>query len=237
MSIATAGDDRAECPSEEARVRLERLVAERVPCGRREAQALIRRGRVRLDGIVERSPAAQVPAGAAVTLDDRVLEAAPLLVAYHKPVGVQCTVGDPLDRPNLRDTVGDWLALGLHPVGRLDADSEGLLLLCSDGALTQRLLHPKHGVRKIYEATVDGEPPADLGALLAAGVETSIGVFPAELVGIEGHKVTLAVTEGKHRMVRRILNNLGLPVVRLVRLQFGEHRLLDLEPGAVRVLA
>lgn len=217
-------------------MRLERLVAERGPCARREAQQAIRRGRVRVDGELERSPACQVAETAKVTLDGRPLEVAPLLVAYHKPAGVQCTVGDPLDRPNLADVVANWLALGLHPVGRLDADSEGLLLLCRDGALTQRLLHPKHGVRKIYRATVEGVPPEGLGALLAAGVETSIGVFPAELLDVDGHQITLAVTEGKHRMVRRILNNIGLPVVRLLRLQMGEHTLGDLAPGETRVL-
>ncbi|MCB9695110.1 MAG: hypothetical protein H6736_25170, partial [Alphaproteobacteria bacterium] len=85
-------------------------------------------------------------------------------------------------------------------------------------------------------ATVEGTPPDDLGARLAAGVSTALGEHVAELLGVEGQEVTLAVQEGKHRMVRRMLANLGLPVVRLLRVRFGDVELADLPPGAYRIV-
>ncbi|MCA9572138.1 MAG: rRNA pseudouridine synthase [Myxococcales bacterium] len=217
-------------------MRLDRLVAERGGLSRKDARDAVKRGRVEVDGEPVTDPGRSVPEGGRVTLDGRVLDVPPELVAFHKPPGVQCTVGDPRGRTNLEDVAGDLLAMGLHPVGRLDADSEGLLLFSRDGALTQRLLHPRHGVRKVYVATVEGTPPDDLGARLAAGVSTALGEHVAELLGVEGQEVTLAVQEGKHRMVRRMLANLGLPVVRLLRVRFGDVELGDLPPGGHRYL-
>lgn len=219
-----------------SRTRLEKLVAERTGASRREARTWIRRGRIAVDGEPARDPSASVGSTVDLSLDGEVLAAPPTLVAFHKPPGIQCTVGDPHGRANLTDIASDLLTLGLHPVGRLDADSEGLLLFSRDGALTQRLLHPKHGVRKVYVATVDAPPPPDLQALLAAGVDTAAGTHTAELLDVQGHDVTLAVHEGKHRMVRRMLANLGLPVTRLVRIRFGDVELLDLPPCAHRVV-
>lgn len=217
-------------------MRLERKVAEYLGCPRKEARRSIHRGDVTVDGEVVRAPAHRLAPGAEVTVGGEVVRPPPRLVAYHKPPGVQCTVGDPHGRTSLRDTVGAWLDRGLHPVGRLDADSEGLLLLSSDGALTQRLLHPKHGTRKLYEVTVEGQVPPDLAHRLASGVETSTGAHTAELVAVDGQVLRVAVQEGKHRMVRRMLANLGLPVTRLVRLAMGNIELGDLEPGTTRVL-
>jgi len=217
-------------------VRLERLVAERLGCTRREARRRVRQGDVQVQGEVVVDPAHRVGPEDVLEVGGTVAAGPPRLVAYHKPPGVQCTVGDPHGRPSLREAVGEWLDRGLHPVGRLDADSEGLLLLSSDGQLTQRLLHPKHGTRKVYEATVEGAVRADLGARLAGGVETATGSHAAELLGVDGQVVRLAVHEGKHRMVRRMLANLGHPVVRLVRLQMGSHELGDLAPGATRIV-
>ena len=217
-------------------MRLDRFIAERAHATRRDAAAWVRRGRVAVNGEVCCDPGAHVAVDASVDLDGEALLAPPDLVAFHKPVGVQCTVGDPRGRSNLQDVARDVLGAGLHPVGRLDADSEGLLLFARDGRLTQRLLHPKHGVRKVYVATVEGDIPRSLADDLAAGVPTADGVHTAELVAVSGQDVTLAVQEGKHRMVRRMLANLGLPVARLVRVQFGAVTLGDLPPGAWRVV-
>jgi len=216
-------------------MRLERLVARRLGVVRRQARRYIRAGRVSIDGQTARDPALRVGAEAELEVDGEPLAPAPRLVAYHKPVGVHCTVGDPLGRRSLEDVAGQWLRLGLHPVGRLDADSEGLLLLCGDGALTQRLLHPKHGTPKRYEAVVQADPPGDLASRLAAGVSTAAGTHTAELVSVSERTITLVVREGKHRMVRRMLANIGLPVVRLRRLAMGPYELGDLAPGAFRV--
>jgi len=216
-------------------MRLERLVAKRLGVPRKEARRSIRSGRVMVGGTPVKDPAHTVRGDEALEIDGTRCDPAPRVVAYHKPPGVLSTVGDPQGRPSLREVAAEWLALGLHPVGRLDADSEGLLLLCSDGALTQRLLHPKHGVAKRYDAWVEGEIPSDLAEQLAAGVRTALGVHAAELVEVDAGRVQLVVREGKHRMVRRMLANLGLPVVRLRRLAMGPYELGDLAVGGFRV--
>jgi pseudouridine synthase len=193
-----------------------------------------------VDGQVLTEPAAQIREGADLHLDGEPLPLPLMGAAFHKPPGVQCTVGDPLGRTSLQETAAPLLEAGLHPVGRLDADSEGLLLFLADGRQTQHLLHPKHAVEKLYEATVTGPIPEDLDEQLAAGVPTALGVFPARLVDVQtdadGGVVTLGVTEGKHRMVRRMLANLGLPVQRLVRRRLGGVVLGDLPSGAWRPL-
>ena len=216
-------------------MRLEKVVANQSGLSRREARQAIRCGRVSVDERVVREPALAVGSSDSVLLDGALLGAPPLLVLCNKPVGVQCVVGDPGGRPDLRSVVSHWLQRGLHPVGRLDADTSGLLPLSADGALTQRLLHPRHGVQKTYRACVEGVvQPGALADRLAAGVETALGVHTAVLEGVAGTEVTLSVTEGKHRMVRRMLANVGHPVVALKRLSFGALRLDALEPGAHR---
>lgn len=210
------------------KLRLDKLLSDRSPLSRAEAVLAIRRGRVQVAGETLWDPSAKVDPAAALTLDDAPLTEPPAFALFHKALDVQCTVGDPLGRINLSDVAGELLTMGLHPVGRLDADTSGLLLFSRDGALTQRLLHPRHEVRKVYEATVEGRPTADLTARLAEGVAISDGIVTGEVRQIEGAVVTLAVSEGKHRMVRRMLNNAGFPVVALRRLAFGPCALGDL---------
>jgi pseudouridine synthase len=143
-----------------------------------------------------------------------------LVAAYHKPLGVVSSMRDDHGRPDLSAVLPQpWQKL-LHPVGRLDADTTGLLLFCRDGDLTHRLLHPKYVVEREYVALVDGAiDAAALGAKLRAGVETvedgETLVVQAELLGVDGQSVRLVVTEGKYRMVRRILANCGHPVIEL----------------------
>lgn len=221
-------------------MRLEKDLARRSGISRKQARTWIRRGHVTVDGAVVRDPAHRVGERVDLTLDGRPLSLPPVAAAFHKPVGVQCTVGDPLGRRSLQEEAAELLTFGLHPVGRLDADSEGLLLFLADGQTTQRLLHPKRGVPKRYEAWVDGRIPDDLAERLDAGVATADGVFRAELNAVEptdgGGMVTLSVTEGKYRMVRRILANVDLPVKRLVRRAFGPVELGELPAGSWREL-
>lgn len=142
-------------------------------------------------------------------------------------------MGDPLNRTSLAEvTPPEWRRMGLHPVGRLDADTTGLLLFSSDGKLTQRLLHPKNEISREYEARVEGDASdPTLAERLAAGVETSEGTFPAMLLEQSEERVRLSVTEGKYRMVRRILANCGHPVTALHRVRYGEVRLGELGIG------
>jgi 23S rRNA pseudouridine2605 synthase len=216
-------------------LRLERIISNRGSSSRSEASALIKQGRVRVEGLVVRSPSQKFPENSTVTVDGKQIDEVPLLVAFNKPLNVLSTMGDPSGRPSLVDLIPEsWVRMGLHPVGRLDADTTGLLLFSSDGQLTQRLLHPSGGVEREYIARVEGDAMrTELTALLAAGVETSEGAFPAKLLEQKENEVRLIVTEGKYRMVRRILANVGLPVLDLHRARYGHVILseLDLSPG------
>ena len=215
--------------------RLDRIVSNASPLSRKDARIAIRRKRVAIDGEVCTQASTTFPDDARVTLDGEPLdEAPPPLLVWHKPIGVVCTTRDPWGRRSLATEAVALLSQGLHPVGRLDAETDGLLLFAYDGALTQRLLHPRRAIRRVYAATVEGEPGEPLTQALAGGVATAQGVFTAEVLPIEGPAVTLAVTEGKHRMVRRLLANAGHPVSTLRRLSYGPIELGDLEPGASR---
>lgn len=199
------------------------------------ARDAIRAGRVAVDDAVETDPSRSVDPASTVSLDGAPLAEPPWFALFHKPTDVQSSLGDPWGRPHLGIVAADLVALGLHPVGRLDADTTGLLPFCADGAVTQHLLHPRHGVEKVYVARVEGTPGKALVDALAAGVLTSEGFHTARVESIEGSTVTLAVAEGKHRMVRRMLANVGHPVIALRRIAFGALRLGDLEPGAWRL--
>ena len=229
-------------------VRLDKFLKDAgVAESRAAATKLIKQGRVSIDGARARQVGLKIEKTAAVVVDDAPV-AAPsetLLWCYHKPAGVHSTVSDDRGRPDLSPV----LPVRAHPVGRLDADTSGLLLFSSDGQLTHRLLSPRHGVAKEYVADCafgDDAPDAlrggDAGpwltARLAAGVETALGVHPADCLDVssarpDGLTVRLVVREGKHRMVRRMLANCGLPVVALRRERFGDVWLGDLPPGAV----
>jgi 23S rRNA pseudouridine2605 synthase len=160
--------------------------------------------------------------------------------AFHKPVGVVTTMGDPQGRPDLRSFLP---AEGprIFPVGRLDRDSEGLLLLTNDGELAHRLLHPSFGVEKEYLAEVEGRPDARDTARLRSGIDLDDGravATEARVIDARGGRgaLRLVLTEGRKREVRRMLAAIDLPVVRLVRLRVGPIRLGRMAPGDLREL-
>mmetsp|Transcript_21465 Transcript_21465/g.69091 ORF Transcript_21465/g.69091 Transcript_21465/m.69091 type:complete len:270 (-) Transcript_21465:8-817(-) len=227
-------------------VRLDRYLVQTGSAGSRTASAaLVKSGRVQVDGKVVRSGKAKVFDASVVEVDGDVVSAfVPLLCAYHKPLDVHSTTRDHRGRADLSTALAEapptWRR-ALHPVGRLDADTTGLLLWSSKGDLTHRLLHPRRRVEKEYVAHCD-VPASDRGAFLAtlrdrlaSGVATATGVHAADLLdAAEANdlvQVRLVVTEGKHRMVRRILANLGAPVVHLRRDRVGPVRLGDLAEG------
>lgn len=220
------------------RQRLDKRLSALSGLSRADAGRWVRAGRVQVDGEVARDAGASVPADARLAVDGLELVPAPeppRLALFHKPLGVLATVGDDHGRTSLDSVARELLDLGLHPVGRLDADTDGLLLFSADGALTQRLLHPRRAIPRTYLATVEGSPGEALRAALAAGVRTADGVFGGEVLSIEGDQVTVRVTEGKHRMVRRMLANAGHGVVALRRLAYGPFVLGDLAVGAWRL--
>jgi 23S rRNA pseudouridine2605 synthase len=215
-------------------MRLDRRLVELGLGSRSEVTLLARRGRVTVDGDVVRDGATHVGPAAVISVDGVEVDDPPTLVAWHKPVGVLSTLGDPWGRAHLGTAVPTEAGTGWHPVGRLDLDTSGLLLLSRDGALTQHLLHPRRAIEREYLATVEPAPGPDLAARLAAGVETAAGTFPAELRAVDGAVIRLVVREGKHRMVRRILANVGHPVVALHRVRYGVVTVDGLAEGEVR---
>lgn len=215
-------------------MRLDKLLVERGVGTRREVTRRIAAGGVSRAGVVLDDPGADLPEDAVLDVDGEPCGPLPPLLAWHKPAGVLSTVRDPWGREGLDSVLpAAWDGL-YHPVGRLDADTSGLLLFARDGALTQWLLHPRRAIPRTYVATVEVDPPDDLAALLAAGVETGEGVFTADVRGVSGREVTLTVVEGKHRMVRRMLHNAGASVAELRRVAYGPVELGELGVGEIR---
>jgi 23S rRNA pseudouridine2605 synthase len=220
--------------------RLNRYLA---ACGlgsRRGVEELISAGRVTIDGVVATSPGERVGEGAQVAVDGR--PTAPDEHAYvllHKPADVVTTVRDTHGRQTVIDLVG--ADRRLFPVGRLDAGTTGLLLLTNDGELAARLMHPRHGVEKTYEATVVGAVTAETAARLAAGVELDgRRTAPARVrvLRASGRQsvVELVLHEGRKRQVRRMCEAVGHHVLSLHRSAYAGLRLGTLPPGASRPL-
>jgi 23S rRNA pseudouridine2605 synthase len=199
-------------------------------------------GRVRVNGAVVTTLGATVnPAEDTVELDGRRVELeAPRWVAYHKPAGVLTTRDDPQGRPTVYDGLPSELAT-LKYLGRLDMDTEGLLLLSNRGDLMHRLLHPSNRVEREYEAQVVGVPGAETLARLTRGVALADGPARARRARVvrtmgPGALVRLVLLEGRKREVRRLWEAVGHPVRRLVRLRFGPVTLGSLAPGEWRDL-
>jgi 23S rRNA pseudouridine2605 synthase len=182
------------------------------------------------------------PARAVVKVDGQRLAVAPGLVylALNKPAGVISAMSAPTGRRCVGDLVADRPERLFH-VGRLDADTEGLLLLTNDGELAHRLAHPSYEVSKVYLAEVEGRPDRDALRRLRSGVLLDDGTARVDALTVVqqlAHRTQLELTlhEGRNRIVRRLLEAVGHPVVRLVRLQVGPVRLAGLKPGHVRLL-
>lgn len=201
---------------------------------RRKAEALIEAGRVTIDGETA-ALGARVPEGADVRLDGRPVrpEGAVTVYLLNKPPGVVATAHDPQGRPTVMDLVPS--VPGLHTVGRLDLDSEGLLLLTTDGDLTMRLTHPRYGHRKRYRVWCrEGAVPDEALARLRSGVELDDGPAAADVARAASGGCVIELHEGRNRQVRRMLRAVGFEVRRLVRTRHGGVSLGNLEPGAWR---
>lgn len=220
-------------------MRLAKHLAHSGVASRRASEALIAQGRVTVGGQVVRDPARDVTAAEAIAVDGRPLAGfeAPAVYALNKPVGVLSTASDPHGRP----TVVQLLAhesRRLYPVGRLDLDSEGLLLLTNDGQLAHLLTHPRFEVPKTYRAWVSGGP-VGVRALhaLRDGVVLKDGpTTPAEVRALDPDRIGITIREGRNRQVRRMCDAVGHPVTRLQRVRFGPLALGDLAQGAHRTL-
>jgi 23S rRNA pseudouridine2605 synthase len=219
-------------------MRLAKYIASAGVASRRASEELIRAGRVTVGGAPVRDPARDVGDGDEVAVDgERVdTDQARVVYALNKPAGVVCTARDPQGRP----TVVSLLPAGarLYPVGRLDIDTTGLILLTNDGELAHRLTHPKFEVEKTYRAVV-ANPPLRERALQALrdGVQLEDGrTTPARVKRVAADTLEITIHEGRKRQVRRMCESVGHPVRRLQRIRFGSLELGELKPGAHRRL-
>ena len=216
-------------------MRLNAYLARAGVASRRGADELIRAGRVRVNG--ERAGLATlVGASDTVEVDGRpVAPEAPAYVLLHKPPGVVTTARDPHGRPTVVELVAHRRRI--VPVGRLDADTSGALLLTNDGQLAHRLMHPRYEVEKVYEADVLGDPSEAALRRLAEGVELEDGrTAPARVRRIAPSTLELALHEGRKHQVKRMCAAVGHPVLRLHRREYAGLTVDDLKPGEWREL-
>lgn len=223
-------------------VRLQKLLAAAGVGSRRVCENLISDGRVEVDGTIVTELGVRIRADQTVHVDGvKVqLDESRVYFAFNKPLGVVTTMNDELGRLNVGDYVGNRSERLFH-VGRLDADTEGLLLLTNDGDLAHRLQHPQYGVLKTYLAQIPGPVPRDLGKRLREGVQLDDGpanVDSFKVVDSQPGKALVEVVlhEGRKHIVRRLLDAVGHPVLSLVRTQVGPIYLGDTKPGKMRKL-
>lgn len=232
--------------SDDEGVRLQKVLSQAGIASRRVAEKMIRDGRVEVDGLIVTELGTRVDPqnsvirvdGARITVDDERV-----YLAINKPRGMHSTMSDDRGRPCVGDLVEHRVRgnKSLFHVGRLDADTEGLLLLTNDGELAHRLMHPSFEVPKTYLATVMGSVPKGLSNKLRAGVELDDGPVRVDdfavvdtVPGRSLVKVTLH--EGRKHIVRRLLAEVGFPVQELVRTDIGAVTLGEQRPGSIRVL-
>jgi 23S rRNA pseudouridine2605 synthase len=224
-------------------IRLQKVLAAAGVGSRRHCEELIGAGRVEVDGEVVRRFGARVdPQHQVIRVDGRRIPSSEdlIYVALNKPAGVLTSMSDSRGRKTMTDLLGDTAERLFH-VGRLDYETEGLMLLTNDGELAHRLTHPRFGVPKTYLAEVPGPVRRDLGRQLIAGIELADGVASADkfrVVEQVGGRALVEITlhEGRKRIVRRMLSAAGHPVSRLVRTQVGPVALGSLRPGTTRRL-
>ena len=233
--------------------RLQKVLAHAGVASRRACEQLIADGRVSVDGITVTEPGVRVdPLTQEIRVDGSRILTNPELITLmlHKPAGVVTTMEDPEGRPTVAQYGRDYLAehpelpdsLRLVHVGRLDTETEGLLLLSNDGELSHRLMHPSFEIAKTYVAIVEGQVEPWVPRKLRRGIELEDGEAKADRVtvkdsGPRGSIVEITLHSGKNRIVRRMLDAVGHPVTRLARTRLGPLRLGNLRPGQTRPLS
>ena len=233
--------------------RLQKVLAHAGVASRRACEQLIADGRVSVDGITVTEPGVRVdPLTQEIRVDGGRILTNPELITLmlHKPAGVVTTMEDPEGRPTVAQHGRDYLAqhpelpdsLRLVHVGRLDTETEGLLLLSNDGELSHRLMHPSFEIAKTYVAIVEGQVEPWVPRKLRRGIELEDGEAKADRVtvkdsGPRGSIVEITLHSGTNRIVRRMLDAVGHPVTRLARTRLGPLRLGNLRPGQTRPLS
>lgn len=231
-------------------IRLQKYLAEAGVCSRRAGETLIKHGRVSVNHrVVSEIGVKVVPGADQVRVDGRVVAiASKRLFVFYKPFNVVSTMRDPAGRPCVADYLRN-LAVRVFPVGRLDFDAAGLLLLTNDGLFAEQMLHPRYGIRRVYWALVDGQVDGDVLRALVHGVEIAGGpgkalcarrLMPTEgsrrVFGdkLRGRKILeVMVEEGRNHFVKNILSAVGLSTILLCRVAFGDYKLKQLAPGEI----
>jgi 23S rRNA pseudouridine2605 synthase len=224
--------------------RLQKILAKAGIASRRRAEELIKEGKVRVDGKVVTEMGTKVDPDAQDIECDGIHVAArekKIYILLHKPAGFLSTVHDPQGRPIVTDLLPQ-VKERVYPVGRLDLDTEGALLLSNDGELAQKILHPSHEVNKTYVAKVKGKPNTKKLAALSRGI-TLEGrkTWPADIEVLQTEPqattIKIIIHEGRKRQVRKMFDAVGHPVLQLKRTAYGQLELGDLRPGKYRFLS
>ncbi|MCL1997898.1 MAG: rRNA pseudouridine synthase [Turicibacter sp.] len=224
--------------------RLQKYLAYSGITSRRKAEGLITAGRVTVNGTVVDKLGTRIdPDTDIVTVDGKIVQSQPkqLYIALHKPISVVSSVTDPRNRPVVMDFVKD-ISARIFPVGRLDYDTSGLILLTNDGRLTQALTHPKHVIPKKYIADLKGVPNYRALAAFRSGLKIDDGIktAPAKIeITRKKHdscKVCITIFEGRNRQIRKMCDAIGHPVTKLKRISIGKISLNDLPVGKHRHL-
>ncbi|MDX6616327.1 MAG: rRNA synthase [Solirubrobacterales bacterium] len=217
-------------------MRLAKYLARGGVSSRRAAESLVAAGRVTVGGEVVKDPARDVDSSSGVEIDGEAVSPEPIEVwAVHKPVGVVSTASEPGSRRAVVELVESDARL--YPVGRLDVDSSGLLLLTNDGALANRLTHPRYEVPKTYRMQLARRPRDIDLETLRKGVELEDGPTAPAIIEVLGDReLEVTIREGRNRQLRRMAEAIGNQVVELTRVRIGSLGLGGLEPGAARKL-
>ena len=219
-------------------VRLQKFMADCGVASRRACEALIDEGRVKVNGKIVKTQGVKIdPINTKVEVDNELINATKTktYLAFNKPAGILSTMSDPEGRPSLQDFFGSWPDRLFH-VGRLDKESEGLIILTNDGQWAHESTHPSFGVEKTY--LVQTEEPISRSAFqnLMEGVELEDGLAKPISVARRGAMIEVVIHEGRNQIVRRMFDALGYPVERLIRTAIGSIKLGELPPGKWRSL-
>lgn len=228
---------------ENEKIRLQKYLANKGVASRRAAETMIAEGRIRVNGKIVDAMGVKVdPKKDKVKVDGELLTASPRLryILLFKPAGYICSANDERGRRTVLDLLED-VTQRVYPVGRLDYNTSGLLLLTNDGDLTHKLLHPSHQVKKTYIAEVEGIPKKQAIDMLRKGIKLSDGITaPAEVHLLKrsenGASIEMKIHEGRNRQIRRMLEAVGFPVNHLRRSAFAFLDLSGLKPGQWREL-
>ena len=220
--------------------RLQKLIAQAGICSRRAAEKLISDGKVTVDGKIVRELGAKAdPSKNKIRVDGKLLrfDTEKIYLLLNKPRGYVSTVHDDRGRKTVLELLGENFSERVYPVGRLDLNSEGLLLLTNDGELTNALIHPRNEIKKTYRVKITGTVTEEKLDKLRAGIELDDGLtLPAEIFLLDDGQIEITIHEGRNRQVRRMFAAIGCDVKRLRRIKVSFLTLDGLKVGAFRKL-